>query len=187
MPAQYRAIWDVPGGGTGYSVLHFTTAGNSTAAQLIADHARIFFNDLSSLLPDDVDITFDPEVLDLSEAGVLISVWPVTPPSAVAGSSTAVYSRAAGGRVDWATDQIVSGRRLSGRTYVVPLKSDAFTTTGELASGTVTTLSAAAATFIGNTSGNRPLRVFSRTHGVSAVVTDASVPLAGAILRGRRD
>lgn len=187
MPAQYRALWSVPGGGSGFTVLHFTIAGTGTAAQQIAADTRQFFQDLNGQLPDDVTITFDSEVLDLSEAGVLTAVWPVTPPSGVTGGSTAVYSRAQGARVDWATDEIVSGRRLTGRTYVVPIRSTSFDTTGLLTSSDASGILDQANAFIAATAANRPLRVWSRTHGVSAVVQAASVPRQGAILRGRRD
>lgn len=187
MPAQYRAIWTVPGGGTGYSVFHFTDAGNGTAAQTIATNTRDFFVDVQSLLPDDVQINFDSEVLDLTDGGTLIAAWAVTPGAEVDGQSTAVFSRATGARVDWGTDVIVAGRRLAGRTYLVPISSGAFDTEGVLTSAVRTSLLTAANAFITDTGLNRPLRVWSRTHSTSSVVTDASVPAGGAILRGRRD
>jgi hypothetical protein len=187
MPAQYRALWSVPGGGTGYSVLHFTTAGSSGPAQQIATDVHDLFADLNGQIPDDVTVTFDSEVLDLSEAGVLTAVWPVTPPSSVPGVSTAVYARAQGARIDWSTDTIVAGRRLTGRTYIVPVRGTSFDTTGLLTSTDASSILDQANAFLTQTSSNRPLRVWSRTHGVSAVVGAASVPRQGAILRGRRD
>lgn len=187
MPAQYRALWSVPGGGTGFSVLHFTLAGNGGVAQTIADQTRVFFEAVKGGFPDDVTINYDSEVLDLLEDGTLSAVWPVTPPAATTGTSAAVYSRAAGARIDWGTDTIVNGRRLSGRTYLVPMGSTFFDTVGLITTANRAALVTAGTNFITQTGLNRPLRVWSRTHGVSAVVTDASAPAAGAILRGRRD
>lgn len=187
MVAQYRAIWTAPGGGTGYSVFHFTTAGASGAAQTIADDTREFFLGLQSALPDDVIVSFDSEVLDMDPSGTLQAVWGVTPGADVNGSITSGYARAQGARVDWATDQVVAGRRLTGRTYVVPVGSVFFDTQGLLTSAAVTDLQNAANAFISDTASNRPLRVWSRTHAVDSVVTAASIPTQGAILRGRRD
>jgi hypothetical protein len=105
----------------------------------------------------------------------------------VNGSSTGAYSRPAGGRIDWATDTIVAGRRLTGRTYLVPFALSAFDTEGVITAANVSSLTTAALALITATGLNRPLRVWSRTHATSAVVSDASCPAAGAILRGRRD
>lgn len=187
MPAQYRALWNVPGGGSGFSVLHYTIAGNGAAAQQLANDTRGFFVDLVNILPDDVDIDFDSEVIDLDESGVLTAVWPVTPPAQVAGINTSTYARAAGAVVNWATDTIVVGRRLSGRTYIVPLAGNAFDTTGIITTAARDVLIAAAEDFIAAGTANRPLRVWSRTHATSATVQSATVPIQGAVLRGRRD
>lgn len=187
MPAEYRALWSVPGGGTGYTVLHFTIAGTSGAAQQIAEDVQDFFTGLSGQLPDDIDVSFDSEVLDLDEAGTLTAVWPVTPPAAVSGVSTAVYSRAQGARIDWSTDTIVAGRRLTGRTYVVPIRSTSFDTVGLLTSSDQAAFQTEADDFITATGLNRPLRVWSRTNASSAVVQTAAIPSKGAVLRSRRD
>lgn len=187
MPAQYRAVWSVPGGGTGYSVLHFTTAGTAAAAQIIADNVRAYFESIKGLFPDDVSISYESEVLDLDDAGTLLAVWAVTPPSTTVGINAAVYSRAAGARVDWGTDTIVNGRRLAGRTYLVPLASVCFTTTGLLTTVNQAEIVTKSQAFITATGLNRPLRVWSRTHATSATASKASAPFQGAILRGRRD
>lgn len=187
MPAQYRVIWSTLGGGTGYSVFHFTEAGTSPAAQQIADDVGEFFEDLQVGTPNDVSWSFDSEVLDLSDAGVLTAVWPVTPPAPLAGVGTGIYARAQGIRIDWSTDAIVAGRRLSGRTFIVPQVAATFDANGLIEPTSQGGLETAADNFLAATALNRPLRVWSRTHATSSVVTGRSVPPQGAILRGRRD
>lgn len=187
MPAQYRAIWSTIGGGTGYSVLHFTIAGNSAAAQQIAADTRAFFNSLTTVLVNDTTIQFDSEVLDLDEAGNLTAVWPVTPPAAIAGLGTGSFARAAGAVVNWGTGSIVAGRRLSGKTYIVPTAGNTFENDGLLTGAARTVIQNAADALISAGAANRPPRVWSRTHATSAVIDGASVPTQGAILRGRRD
>lgn len=187
MPAEYRAIWSTPGGGTGFSVFHFTTAGTGPAAQQIAADTRAYLNAIAGFFPDEVVISYDSEVLDLLEDGTLSAVWSVTPPANTVGINASTYNRAAGLRVDWGTGLIVAGRRLTGRTYLVPAGSSVFDAGGLVTAGNITASQTAAAAFISATSANRPLRVWSRTHATSAVVTNASTPSKGAILTGRRD
>jgi hypothetical protein len=188
MPGEYRAIWSVPGGGTGYSVLHCQSFSLASNADDFAAATRAFFNSCAGLFPDDIQINFDSEVLELTDAGVLTAVHAVTPPAVVNGTATGTFSRAAGARVDWATNQIVGGRRLTGRTYMVPLTAGSFDTEGVLTSAAITTLTTAAGTFITTMAATgSDLAVWSRTHATTAPVETASAPQKGAILRGRRD
>ena len=187
MPAQYRAIWLVPGGGVGYSVFHFALAGTQGNANSIATATHNFMASLVGQLPDDVHITFDAEVLDLTDGGELVAVWGVTPPAQVAGTGVGSYARAVGARIDWATGKIVNGHRLNGRTYVVPLVGSAFDTTGNLIASVAQSITDQATAFIAATQASSRLVVWSRTHSISWPVTTASTPVVGAILRGRRD
>lgn len=187
MPGEYRAIWATPGGGTGYSVFHTQNMVSTSNAQAAAAAFRAWFFTNRDLFPDEVSISFDSEFLELDVAGNLLAVYPVTPPAAVVGTQTAAYNRAAGIRVDWGTGVIVSGRRLTGRTYLVPTTTGAFDSNGQVNSGTVTAVQASNATLLTalNSVGN--LAVWSRTHAAVHDVTSSSVPAGGAILRGRRD
>lgn len=167
--------------------MHFTTAGNGAAAQQIAADMRIFFLQLASQLPNDVSVNFDSEVLDLDEAGNLTAVWAVVPPLVVNGINNSEFNRAAGAVINWATGVIVAGRRLSGKTYIVPMAMNTFDTVGVLTTVSRDLLLAVGADFINDTAANRPLRIWSRTHATSAVAVSCAVPSKGAILRGRRD
>lgn len=188
MPSEYRAIWGVLGGGTGYSVFHADLADDATDAQEFADAVQDFFSALANVLPTDVIINFDSEVVNLAEDGTLVGVFPVTVPTQVTGSGTGSYSRAAGARIDWTTGVIVGGRRLTGRTYLVPIVGSAFDADGVLTTTVQTGLQTAAQDFIADlTAAGIVLRIWSRKNASSSVVIDASVPAKGAILRSRRD
>lgn len=187
MPSQYRILWSTAGGGTGYTVLHFTTAGTDEAAQGIADDVRVFAAGIAAGIPDETSLELDTEVLDLTEAGDLIAVHAVDGGPAIPGVYTGAYSRAQGLRLDWGTGNIVSGRRLRGRTYVVPIASNSFTSDGLLSAGAIDAFKAIGQGLIDASSVNRPLRVWSRTHATSWAVETVDVPAKGAILRGRRD
>jgi hypothetical protein len=191
---EYRAIWNVQGGGTGYSVFHVregVTPSLATAAQGFADDLRAGFALLTGILPDDVIINFDSEARQLnSSTGVLEAVAAVNPPAQVAGTSASSYSAPAGGRVDLITESIVNGRRLRGRTYIVPLVSTAYSTTGTLTASARTSLENAFETFRDETD-LYSLGVWHRpvggAGGIIADVASVSAPAESAILRSRRE
>lgn len=187
MPSQYRAIWTVPGGGTGYSVFNFQNAGDSTEAQAIADDVHDFFDAFEGNVPNDVQFSFDSEVTVHDLDGTLTSVFAVTPGAPITGAWTGGFARAQGLRIDWQTGHIVEGRRLTGRTYIVPVANTMFDDNGALTPAAVTAWTGYGQDFIDATGANSPLVVWSRTHNIAWAADTASVPANGAILRSRRD
>lgn len=188
MPGQYRAIWTVTGGGTGYSVFHCDNAGDVSDAQQFVDAVGDFFTGLQSAMPNDVLINGDAELVNLGEDGTLAAVFPVTPFPAVTGSGAFNYSRAAGGRIDWSTGAIVGGRRLTGRTYIVPMIAAAFSDNGLLTPAALDQMQTAGDALIAaSIAAGIPLKIWSKKNATSVVVSTCSVPPAGAILRSRRD
>lgn len=188
MVGEVRAEWSTPGGGAGQSVFHTAAILNQASAQAVTTAFYDFFYELDDNLPDEVSITMSSEVVNLDAFGVLTDVYPVTPPAPVIGLSAGGYNRAAGGRVDWNTGVITNGRRLKGRTYIVPINASAFDANGLLVPSTRQRFQTASDDLIAALSAiTVPLHVWSRTHGISAPVTSATIPLTGAILRGRRD
>lgn len=186
---EYRAIWDVPGGGTGYTVLHYL---DGTPGQLTPDigvNLVTAFYAIRSHLPNDVTISFDNEarVLD-STNGQLLAAYPVTPSASISGQSSTPWAAAAGARVVWDTGEIVNGRRLRGRTYLVPLAQAAYDTDGTLSPAFIDK-----ALEFGEALAQPPLPnpsqlvVWSRSSGVALPVVGWSCPDKTAILRSRRD
>ena len=187
---EYRAVWNVQGGGTGYSVFHVRESPVTTiaaAAQQFATDLRAGFNSMVTRLPDDVIINFDSEARELAVVnGTLLNVIPVTAPATVTGTSGGSYSAPAGARVDLITGGIVAGRRLRGRTYIVPLSGDSYTTNGLVSSAAQTLLETAFGMFDG-VPNVYSLAVWSRTHDFLADVISVNVPTESAILRSRRE
>lgn len=191
MVSEYRAIWSVPGGGTGYSTFHASDITIPADAQAFANAVKAFVSGVAPAVPDDVTFTFDPEVRGLDTiTGALTAVYPVTAPTSVAGGSAATYAAGAGGRVDWLTSAIVAGRRLRGRTYVVPLTS--FQADGTLGTLGIDSLEDGATDYL---AAMAPLtaepvvwhRPVSGAGGSTSVITAFSVPDKSALLRSRRD
>lgn len=205
---QYRAIWNMPGG-PGYSVMHareVDPSGASEISQSFANAVRQLFTTYGTAgLPDDLTITFDAEVLQINPSnGELEQVYAVTPPSAVTGTGTTGYARPSGARIDWATDAIVSGRRLRGRTYMVPILASGYESNGTLTSSVMTALNNAADAYLAAANiptalspavWSRPVwnrdadgrRTTLARPGLLADITGRSVTDRVSVLRTRRD
>lgn len=193
MVLEYRPEWQVgTSSNTGFSVHHGRSAALVTAsegAQDLANKVGAFWTALTSQMPEDVEISFPSEVLDINTStGVLEDVLTVTPPSAIQGVVTGTFAAPAGARVEWRTSAIVAGRRLRGRTYIVPIAGGAYDGNGTLDPASRTVMQEAADDYWdeGLFSDAVPT-VWSRTHGVQADISQALVPDEAAILRSRRD
>lgn len=199
---RVRARWTGFSGAPGYTVLHFrdfaSTNDNPDAvtqagATGAVTRTRAFFDAIKALLPTQVLINVEPEV-DVIEStdGKLQRSYTTGTTAAVAGTATSAFSAASGAVVNWRTDGVRNGRRVRGRTFLVPIAMTAFATTGQLSTASQTTLQSAA-TALADNAQTPDLHVFGRptaagaTDGVAHPVSNAGVPLMGAILTSRRD
>lgn len=187
---EYRAVWNVTGGGVGYSVFHVREANTVSidiAATTFATDLRAGLSSLGGDLPNDVTISFESEAREIDvTTGTLIGVHAVTAPANVVGIQTGTYSAPAGAKVDLITSSIVSGRRLKGRTFIVPLAGTSYADNGQVASGARGRLTTAFEMFRDDPA-TYSLAVWSRTHGILADVISFSPSLRSAVLRSRRD
>lgn len=189
---EYRALWQVGIGGPGSSVFHgriptATTAGDS--AQALADRVRAFMEAVKTVVPGGVTWSFPSEVLEIDTAtGVLEDVHNVTPPANVLATGNGVHAAPAGVRIEWRTLAIVNGRRLRGRTFIVPLSTAQYETNGTLVPTCITTLTNAGNAYKDSSVFNASqASIWSRTHGTQADITSFNVPDEVAVLRSRRD
>jgi hypothetical protein len=189
MPGEYRLVWSTPGGGTGYSVFHTAAPTTAAEAQSAASAFHTFAQTILSYMPNEVSIVGDTEYRVLNDVtGTLTGVFSVSGGTGGSGSDTANYNRAAGARIDWGTNTIVGGRRLRGRTYIVPLGTGAFDSNGLVSAAGIAALANAGANLVDDLDAvQRPLVVWSRVYGQTATVTNVQIPPKGAILTGRRD
>jgi len=181
---RYVPVWTAGSGGLGTSTFHFDDAATGYAAAV-----RTFFSALVAELPTDVSISFPSEALLVDVAsGELVGTESFAQPGSVTGTSTQAYAAPSGARVRWQTPDFVRGRRVTGATFIVPLRNGAYDLDGTLAAAFITTLGNAANTLRGAVG----MQVYSRpqaglSNGSIHGVTGSAVPDRVAILRSRRD
>ena len=186
---RYVPEWSGMSGAPGYSVFHFQgTAGPSDAAAL-SGLVRAMFDSMKTFLPNDVTIAFPGEATTHSDDGTLTGAVAVTPiPANVVGSDTGTFSAPSGLRVQWDTGVIVGGRRLRGRTFIVPLAGLAYENNGTIQPTVITNYTGYAQTLVNaSTTAGFPLAVWSQVGSVVHPVTTATIPDQATVLRSRRD
>lgn len=200
--ARVRVTWSGFIGAPGYTNLFFRDFDSTEApgdsptvaqAEDACERTQTFFTAIRAAFPGIVRLKVEP-VVDILESstGELIDSLSTPALPEILGGGAGNYSAAAGGVVSWRTGGIRNGRRIRGRTFLVPMSASALGTNGQLAPATVAYIAAAAATLI-DRAGTPDLGVWARptgpglSDGVWTVVTGAQVPASGAILRSRRD
>ena len=189
---RVTARWTGFQGAPGYTTFHFEPFTGGGDAGIERGRVRAFFAELDQLIGTGATITVLPTVEIIDETtGVLTGyieddteLAPVTAPT----SGTSVGS--AGAVINWQTSTVVNGRRLRGRTFIVPMRTVAFDTDGTLASNAITALNAAAEA-ITDSQFESNLVVWSRPSngggGTVGPVTGYRIPDMAAVLRSRRD
>jgi hypothetical protein len=208
--ARVKLRWSGFIGGPGYTVLHFRDFGwdtvgsvDVTACQAAVARVDTLAAALNDYLPYGCQLQTEAEVEVLNaEDGELMEVRgtvPAAAQSAVVGS-TATFAGPVGAVINWKTGGVRNGRRVHGRSYLVPLVGTSFATDGTLTTGARTDF-AAAATVLANPTGTPDLGVWARptrtetspgvfvtnSDGSWHAVTSSSVPDMAAVLRSRRD
>lgn len=154
---RVNVAWQNWPGAPGVSTFYLS----APALQANVDSIRTFFNACAGLLPSGMTITV-PASGDLINDvdGKITGSWTVaTPPAVVTCTAAGQYAGNAGAVVHWLTGSVLGGRRVRGKTFMVPLVS-AYEANGSLLASAITTLQNAANALVTATSPN--LRVFSR-------------------------
>lgn len=199
---RVKMRWSGFTGAPGYYIFHFANidAGeggggfiDAAGAQQAVDKVAAFANLLKGYIPlvAALNVEGDVEIIDSTD-GSLINVISVTSPVTYQGGGTGNFSSPAGAVINWRTATIRRGRRMRGKTFLVPLVATSFSTGGGVSSSAVTAIAAAGNTMAA--AGTEvQLGVFGRpsgpaaTDGVFGFVASASVPNSPAILTSRRD
>lgn len=142
---------------------------------------RTFCNSLTGVMPNGLSFSFPTTVDVFNEAnGQLTGSLPATTLATVSSSVTAAaYSGTSGALVRWNTGLIQAGKRVAGRTYVVPLAGSNYDTNGSLSTTCIGLIQGAANTLL--TSLTDGLKVWSRPVTADATKTPPVVGRAGAI------
>lgn len=191
--------WDGFAGSPGFTNLHFRdfdTDTNPDSAQVSSAINKVagFFGAIAGLLPAAarLQVQREVDVLESTTGELLNSLNFTGTLNPIAGTATGSVAGPAGAVVNWRTGNVRNGRRIRGRTFLVPLATTAYETDGSLVSSALNTIQTAATTLIGQT-GNPDFGVWARpsgptaTDGIWVVATGASVPDMVAVLRSRRD
>lgn len=190
---QITVRWTGFVGAPGYTRMHFMTNSPSQAeAVAAAQDMADFFSAISALLPTDIELTFDLEVPVLLDSTGQPQQFLNLPaqPTITQPTGAGAYAAPAGASVQWLTSAVNNGRRVRGRTYLVPLIDGAYDSVGTLDAADQAVIQTAASTLYNSL--NSLLAVFSRPstapdNGFSTQVTGAAVADKVAILKSRRD
>jgi len=198
--ALYRSKvrWTIPGAGTAYSVLHWLGAETQLDGQLEADDVvaktDAFLVPLVAVLPNVVKVQALSEVEEINEGtGDLIGFWngPAKAERAGTASAAAGWAAAAGAVISWSTASVRNGRRMRGRTFVVPLSNECWDVDGTIKAVPMTSLNNAALA-LRTGSDVTQFAVFGRptavgaSDGMASPVYAHRIPDMSAILRSRR-
>jgi hypothetical protein len=195
---RVKLKWSGLPGGIGYSLFHMRdfSTGEPTLADANGAIGKVdnFINTIKPLIPPVVSMVVESEVEVIEETnGQMQTVLGGTSLGTEFGmaSGTAGYSAPVGAVISWSTGGVRNGRRVRGRTFVVPLSNEAWDTDGTLKSTALTTLNAAA-TSLRDIGGSPDLGVYARptsagaTDGIWYAATGHRVPDMAAVLRSRR-
>jgi hypothetical protein len=181
---RVRSVWSNFPGAPGYTDVY----SRNTALPAMTNAVRAFFDAIKTLLPTGTNVQTLGSCETYDEAtGTLTGSTSSTAPAVVTCTGAGSYAGATGAVVTWITSGFVSGRRVRGRTFLVPLAS-AFDANGSLQTTAQSTLQTAASGLITAMSGDlvvwhRPTQFGA---GSAHPVTSANVPDLAAVLRSRR-
>lgn len=193
--AIYRTTvrWTGFQGAPGYTNFHFTDLSASPGPVDARTRSSSFFNAIGSLLPSEVSWVVEGEVAVIDEAtGQVTDYEMVNPdPTPGTGGQAGGYSAASGAVITWNTAGVRNGRRVRGRTFIVPLGGNTYQNDGTLLPATISTLNDAAVELVGESGFESGFCIFSRpsSSGPGGVypVIGHRVPDMSAVLRSRRD
>lgn len=162
---------------------------------------KTFWDSVGAMMPATVTIQVENtgDILE-DTTGEITGSWASDVVAASPGGSDGSYSAPSGAIVSWETNTYLDGRRLRGRTFVVPLSGNQYQTDGTIVNGSLTALAGFGITLITEQSdslvvwhrprtakaadGSRPA-VAARAGG-HGLVNSCRVPDRAAVLSSRR-
>lgn len=189
---RVTVLWTGLAGLPGYTNFFFGGAATPAALTGIREDIRAAFSTLTTYLPNGLETSTIGEhaILDEDTGALIEYVSSDASVLNVVGSGTGAYSGPSGAVVNWNTNTVNRGRRVRGRTFIVPLVNTAYDSSGTLSGPALTALNNFANLLVGEGAANQ-FGVWSRpvggTGGVFGPATSHSVPDMAAVLRSRRD
>lgn len=156
------------GGTMGAGVATHYWASSTTGFQ---PAVKAFWTSVAAIMSGYVTVTVPTTGEEFDDVtGLLTGSWSEGTGAAITGGGSGSYAGGVGACVGWSTGGIHNGRKVRGRTFIVPLASNTYDSDGSLAAATVTSLNTAAATLV--TAGSTKLAIWSRP--------SVAVPVGGA-------
>jgi hypothetical protein len=205
---KVTARWDGFVGAPGYSNFFFVpddpNASFDAGAAASAVAVEGFFNAIKHLLPPAANVTVQSDVPVVEDStGSITAFHSAGTRTAIVGTAaSAPYSAASGAVVTWRAAGVRRGRRVRGRTFVVPLANVAYEANGSLVAGAITSFGTAAGAIL-NAAGGVSFGIWTRptpvlgpdgkptgedlSDGEWFDCMNATVPDKVAVLRSRRD
>lgn len=194
-----RILWTGFSGAPGVSTFGLALPDESTLGDAVAD-LSLATAGMMGYLPAGVTLTVSGQV-DVFEAetGVLQSELSATDGTPRVGTGAGAMIAASGACINWTTGTISNGRRIRGRTFIVPMDEDAFDANGTLSAGGLGAVDAMRTGFLNYnaTAATNRLAVWSRPReatettasrvGSLGIITGGSIPDKQVVLRSRRD
>lgn len=183
---KIRAIWNNWPGAPGYTTVYSASPPTPTLTAL-----RGLFDALKANLPPNVTVSF-PNSGDIVDeiTGTVTGGWSATAVTTVTSTAagTTTYAGNAGACISWRTNNIVHGRRPIGRSYIVPLISPSFDSSGSLSTAFLGVIQGAADAAIA--AAGTGFVIWSRPSagrpGTTSIVTNATIADVSASLKSRR-
>jgi len=190
---RVRVGWTNWPGAPGLSTFYLESGTTNVAA------LKTFFTSIKELFPNSLttDVPNSGDVIDTG-TGHITGGWTGSGGGTSSSAATAnAYAGACGALIRWNTNGILNGRRLVGRTYLVPLNNLQFANDGSLSGTCITALQNAATALITAYAG--ALHIYgpprdTGTNGpsdpgkaaINSPVIAAVVPDLAAVMRSRR-
>lgn len=196
---KVRAVWSGFQGAPGYTNLCFSDLATDAARNAAGAAVKALFTGIASNLATTWSITVQPEVTEWDVAtGQLTGASAMTtPPTPQVGSTVATaYAGGSGACITWKTGAIFNGRRVVGRSFMVPLLA-AFDVDGTIGAATLAALQSSANAYVAATGadacvwakqftkptdGTTPVQI----GGTVASITSATIKDMASQLRSRR-
>lgn len=183
---RVKITWTGMPGGPGVTQLYFRDAPIARAA------LGTWIEAWKYLIPSNTTLTIQAEGdrVDVP-TGAIVGLWSGGAPIVKVGTGAAGSYFAGGGAcINWVTGTVVAGRRIKGRTFIVPMTALAYDN-GTLVDTTVSALQNASTALLADT--NVAMEIVRRptapglADGTSGLISAAVVRDKQAVLRSRRD
>lgn len=176
-------VWSGIPTGPGVSVFY------GAEGSVVNDDLSTFFTAIKGLIPTGTSIIIPSSGDTISEAtGDVAGTWTGAAGGSIVCNGAASHAAGVGGVVQWMTGGIVNGRRVKGRTFLVPLFASAYDNNGTLIDAQRNTIQTAVDALVVGAGGNLMVwhRPTSGVGGSAHAITSGKVSDTVAVLKSRR-